>query len=242
MNRGVARRTTFFSDADRVEFGRLLGVASERSGVEIHAYCLMPNHFHLVVHCPAGGLSDFVQLLVGVYTRRANERSGRDGPLFRGRFRSRSIGDDSYLRTAVRYVHRNPLALPTVDRVDAYRWSSHRPYVGLRRRPTWLHTSFVLAMFDDDTGRFGGFVESADAVPQCTVDQDRLDEAVWLTVEEVAGDLDRAAQGLVRTVFNLASDMLEPGRTSPALRRARRLARSEPALIDAALRAITLAA
>ena len=102
VNRGVARMATFHDDADRVEFGRLLAVGHDRFGVEVHAYCLMTNHFHLVLHCPDGGLSEYMQLLTSVHARHVNDRAGRDGPLYRGRFASRHIRDGRYLRNAVR--------------------------------------------------------------------------------------------------------------------------------------------
>jgi REP element-mobilizing transposase RayT len=239
MNRGVARHKTFFSDIDRVEFGRLLGVAGERCGVEIHAYCLMPNHYHLVLRCPDGGLSDFVQYLASVYTRHTNERLGRDGPLFRGRFRSRPIDEDAYLLAAVRYVHRNPLSLASVGAVEAYRWSSHRSYLRYRKPPPWLSTDVVLGMFGDDVGRFHDFVaaERCTSEPRCDVRG--LDDAIWLAVEE-AGELGRAPQGIARTVRHLAADLLEPGTTSPALRRARRQADTDPRLLAIARNSLHL--
>ncbi|NNE11774.1 MAG: transposase [Ilumatobacter sp.] len=242
MNRGVARGDTFFADCDRVEFGRCLGDAAARFGVEIHAYCLMPNHFHLVVNCPDGNLSAFMQLLVSVYTRHVNDRVGRDGPIFRGRFRSRMIANESYLRAAVRYVHRNALALPHVASVEQYRWSSHRAYLGLRRSPGWLEVDTLLSMFGDDLERFHGFVAGDDAPITRAPDPDRLRDAAWLVTEEIMGDVGRAPQGLAKTVLHLALDQREPGLTSPALRRARRQARLDPRLIEAARRALALAA
>ena len=76
----------FFADEDRIEFGRVLGEIHERFGVETLAYCLVPNHYHLLLRCPDGGLSAAMQHLGSTFTRRMNDRAGRDGPLFRGRF------------------------------------------------------------------------------------------------------------------------------------------------------------
>ena len=135
MNRGAARQATFFGDEDRVEFGRLLGVGHERFDVSVHAYCLLDNHYHLVVNCPSGRLSEFMQYLGSVLTRHVNDRVDRDGPLYRGRFRSIPVTTDRQLLASVRYVHRNAVDVHGVDRVDAYRWSSHRTYLGCRPTP-----------------------------------------------------------------------------------------------------------
>lgn len=156
MNRGVNRQQIFVDDRDRVEFLRLLGVAADRHGVEIHSYCLMSNHFHLLVRCPDGGLSDLAQWVTGQYAASANERWGRVGHLFGGRFASRLIETEAYCLNVVRYIHRNPLDIAGVDAASSYRWSSHRSYLGLRRPPRWLRTGWISSWFDgpDDFGRF----------------------------------------------------------------------------------------
>lgn len=253
MNRGVDRTEIFLGDADRVEFGRLLGEASLRTGVEIHGYCLMPNHFHLIVCCPDGGLSDFVRHATAVYTRHLNDRVGRDGPLFRGRFHSLAIDTDDYLLAAIRYVHRNPLALLGVGRVDRYRWSSHRTYLGVRPRPSWMRTDFVLDMFDGDPARFHAFVSD---VPTTTLPPavQALASAVELVVDEMI-DLARPRQGLARTLMLLAIDACDATGSSTwqsmgyssarrfgqALWRARGVAASDPELLAAARAALELA-
>ena len=243
VNRGVDRADTFWSDADRVEFVRLLGVSSERTGVEVHAYCLMSNHYHLVLHCPDGGLSEFMQYLTGVYARHANDRIGREGPVFRGRFHSRAIPTDQYLLNAVRYVHRNPLAIEGVTGPADHRWSSHRTYLGHRRRLAWLRTDVVLGLLGDDRRAFERFVDENDVAPDRleVVDLAALDEAVWLAIGE-AGDLGRAPQGLARTVAHLARDLVEPGSNDPKVRRARRLAQADARLVDIARAAVSMLA
>jgi REP element-mobilizing transposase RayT len=158
MNRGADRRNVFFDDTDRIEFGARLADLHGRFGVETHAYCLMDNHYHVLLHCPAGGLSPAMQRLGSLYTRHVNDRLGRDGALFRGRFHSRVITGDAHLLAAARYIHRNPLDLPGVDEPDGYRWSSHRTYLGLRARPPWMVTSTVLGVFAGDTLAFDHFV------------------------------------------------------------------------------------
>jgi REP element-mobilizing transposase RayT len=170
MNRGVDHRRIFFADADRVEFGRLLGEIHTRWGVETLAYCLMDNHYHLVLHTPEGRLSDAMQYLGLVYTRHTNDRVGRDGPIFRGRFASMLITTDSYLLQATRYVHRNVLDLPGVRRPDGYRWSSYRTYLGHRRRPPFLNTEPVLELVGRDHRALARFTNGDDSIARWGVD------------------------------------------------------------------------
>ena len=146
FNRGARRQTVFHDDADRRCFLGLLDQIHQRHGVEVHAYCLLDNHFHLVVHCPERNLSEAMHWLATVYVLRFNRRHGLDGPLFRSRFAAKHIDDDAYLLNAVSYVHRNPehhgLGVP----LDRYEWAGHRAYRGLVVPPRWLVTGFVQAL------------------------------------------------------------------------------------------------
>lgn len=152
VNRGVERRDIFVDDLDRLEFGRLLGVVHQRFDVRVHAYCLMSNHYHLLVECPNGRLSDAMHLLGSLYVRHFNDRTGRDGPLFRGRFFAREVHDDSDLVAVTRYIHRNPLAFLPVGRLETFRWSSLRTYLELRRQVDWLRTDVVSALVGGPAG------------------------------------------------------------------------------------------
>lgn len=152
MNRGAGRCDIFLDDRDRIEFGRVLGHAAERFGVEVHVYCLMSNHFHLLVRCPDGRLSEFMQFLGSHYTRGFNDRHETDGALMRGRFTSREVLADDHLVASFRYIHLNPLSLLAGAPLDRYRWSSLRTYLGHRRPPTWLHIDFFLGWLGGATG------------------------------------------------------------------------------------------
>lgn len=153
MNRGAARQPIFLDDADRLELGHRLVAIHEEHEVDVLAYCLMGNHFHLLLRSPPGVLSVAMQHLSSVYTRRFNLHHGRDGPLFRSRFLSIPVETDPYLLWVTRYIHRNPLDLPGVDRLDGYRWSSYQVYLGLRPVPVFVDLEPVM-------GVLGGGVEA----------------------------------------------------------------------------------
>lgn len=159
MNRGVDRMMIFHDDRDRVAFGDLLATACERYGIEVHAYCLMTNHFHLLVRCPNGGLSEMLHDVTGTHARRFNHRHGRVGHLFGDRFASRLVLTPSYIVNAVRYIHRNPLDIAGVESCDRYRSSSHRTYLGHRAQQPWMQIEHVLQWFDDRVD-FARFVEN----------------------------------------------------------------------------------
>ncbi len=160
MNRGADRQDIFSNDVDLVQFEGLLADAVDRFGIEIHAYCLMTNHFHLVVHCPIGGLSRAMQSVERRYTQSYNERYRRDGPLFRGRFHSVDITTNEQLARLTRYVHRNPLAFVSIESLAAYRWSSYGVYLGRRRPPPWLALDEVTALVGSDVKAHRSFVET----------------------------------------------------------------------------------
>lgn len=150
MNRGSGRQTLFLDDADREDFLALLAECRARWGVATHAAVLMSNHFHLLVEDGDRQLSRAMRHLHGVFTQRFNRRHGRDGPLMRGRFRSRLVGTERYLTEVVRYIHANPVEAGLVTRAADWPWSSHRHYLA-DERPEWLDTAGVMARFGGDT-------------------------------------------------------------------------------------------
>jgi REP element-mobilizing transposase RayT len=211
MNRGVNRQRTFFADVDRVEFGQRLADVHERFGVRTLAYCLMDNHYHLLLHDPAGELSRAMHHLGLVYTRRTNDRIGRDGPLFRGRFHSIPVTTDEYLLMAVHYIHRNPLDLPGVRSADEYRWSSLRAYLGRRPPAPFMDLELVLGLYGDDRDAFAASALD-DAPPQRWSDVDDVVQLVRfaIAVDDIAHGLDHdVPRWLERTVLLLVSEGLD---------------------------------
>lgn len=210
MNRGVNRQRIFFADADRVEFGARLDEIHERFNVTTLAYCLVENHYHLLLRSSDGMLSDAMHHLGLVFARRTNDRVGRDGPLFRGRFRSIPVTTDAYLLCAVRYIHRNALDVPGVDRIDRYRWSSLRSYLGLRPVAEFLDTSTVLEYFDRDIAAFARFSNNDDGVVVSSAD-DVVQLVRWAVLRDDLRrrDGDAAPEWQERTALILLVDALD---------------------------------
>ena len=147
MNRGADHRDIFADDADRRVFLGALALAAERFRLEVHAYCLMSNHFHLLLQSCDGQLSDGMKFLSGRFTRLTNVRAGRDGPLFCGRYYSVGVTSDAHLAEACRYIHLNPVAARVTPSAEAWRWSSARAYLGSGTVPQWLKTEYILDLF-----------------------------------------------------------------------------------------------
>ena len=150
INRGDRREPIFLNDEDRESFLETLGQACTKTDWQVHAYCLMGNHFHLVVETPRSNLVAGMQWLLGTYTARFNRRHKLFGHLFSGRYKSLIVDGSSsgYLKAVCDYVHLNPvrakLLRPEQPLLD-YRWSSWPEYV---KRPSkrwfWLRVDRVL--------------------------------------------------------------------------------------------------
>ena len=146
MNRGRRGESIFNDKIDYIGFIELLKDTSEMWNLRISAYCLMPNHYHLLVQTPDANISRCMRHIDGVYAQRFNRYHQCDGPLFRGRYKSILIDADQYLLQLVRYIHRNPLKVGLTDRLDRYIWSSHRGYISKAEKWNWLHKNYVLSM------------------------------------------------------------------------------------------------
>lgn len=207
MNRGAARRQIFVDDVERTDFLGLVGELDRRFALEIHAYCLMGNHYHLLVRSATGNLSVGLKHLGAVYTQRANRRAGLDGPVFRGRFHSVRVERDEHLAELVRYVHRNPIDLGWSRPLVAYRWSSHAAHAGLARPPQWLRTELVRSLFPDPAS-YRQFVERSDVSD--VRDPNRHADDRWPTTPVVS------AAVLPPSVDDVVEAVAAAGRSTPA--------------------------
>ncbi len=147
MNRGANRKQIFTKAADYELFINVLKEACSLFNVYISAYCLMSNHYHIVVNTPEGNLSRFMRHVNGVYTQRYNIKHKRDGTLFRGRYKAILIQADEYLTHIVKYIHQNPLKARIINDLNSYKWSSHPFYIKGKSDGEWLDINNLLACF-----------------------------------------------------------------------------------------------
>jgi REP element-mobilizing transposase RayT len=168
MNRGLSHVEVFVEDRDREQFFSLIGELTRLWGLKVHAYCLMDTHYHLLLQTSKAELSRAMRHLDGIYTLKFNRVHGRDGPLFRGRYKAILIDVEEYFSAVARYIHRNPVDAGVVRDIGEYKWSSHRGYLDRRKSPDWLDTETLLARFGK--GRRG--VKEYEAFMGCRVEKE----------------------------------------------------------------------
>ncbi len=161
-SRGNGRADIFLDDADRHAFLAVLDAACQRMHWLCYAYCLMSNHYHLIIETPDGNLSAGMRQLNGVYTQRFNRQHDRVGHVLQGRYKAILVDREAYLLELSRYVVLNPVRAAMVDEPGEWPWSSYRATVGQAPAPSWLGRTWLLGQFGRTTGearqRYGQFV------------------------------------------------------------------------------------
>jgi len=152
-SRGNAKSDIYLDDTDRALFLEVLLYVVQRFGWKCHAYCLMSNHYHLMIETPQPNLSRGMSQLNGMFTQRFNRKHGRVGHMFQGRFKSIIIDKDAYLLELSRYIVRNPVAAHMVKTERDWAFSSYLATAGLVPKPEFLHVNWLLSQFGNSKAK-----------------------------------------------------------------------------------------
>jgi REP element-mobilizing transposase RayT len=196
-SRGDRREAIYRDDADRALFLQVLEKALDRFNAQVLAYCLMGNHYHLVLHTRLANLSRLMRQLNGVYTQTFNRRHALVGHLFQGRFKAILVDRDLYLLALCRYVERNPVAAGLVRSPGQWPWSSYRAHVRKADAPAWL----------DCEGLHGYLLGRT---PMTTAERDRAGQLYAASVvQDASADAGLWSNGLRQQVFLGDADFVE---------------------------------
>jgi len=158
INRGNA------GDRDKEKFLEYLEIAAERYLIKVHTYCLMTNHYHLVIETPQPNLSRAIKWINVSYAAYFNRKRDRSGHLFQGRFKALVVDADEYLKPLSRYIHLNPVRAKMVESPDSYPWSSYATIIGKRQVERWYDSGWLLSLFGSNRKaaikNFRSYVES----------------------------------------------------------------------------------
>ena len=211
--RGNARVDIFVDDADRSLFLDLLGKEIAQQGWRCYAYCLMDNHYHLLVETPEANLVSGMRRFNGVYTQAFNRRHSRVGHLFQGRYKSIVVDKESYGLELCRYLVLNPVRARKVKRPGHWAWSSYRATVGQVAAPAWLEVAWVLGQFGarDAAGAYERFVQ--DGVSQASP-WEQLRGQIWLGGEAFLKRMERLSQD--KPMANVPRPQRRPARPTAA--------------------------
>ena len=149
-SRGNARKKIYSDDEDRKNFFGVLETVLKKYNWLCHAYCLMDNHYHLLVETRDANLSIGMRQLNGVYTQFYNRRHRRPGHIFQGRYKAILVDKDNYLLELSRYVVLNPVRAKLVELPEHWKWSSYAATAGLKKVPDYLSVDWILGVFGTD--------------------------------------------------------------------------------------------
>lgn len=152
-SRGDRREDIYHDDTDRMAWLAVLAQTCERYHWQVHAWCQMSNHYHLIIETVEGNLSAGMRQLNGVYTQDLNRRHRRTGHVFQGRYKAILVERDRYLLELARYVVLNPVRAAMVKHTRQWKWSSYHAMIGAAPRPEWLSTDWLLSQFGSQRTR-----------------------------------------------------------------------------------------
>ena len=181
-SRGNERKAVFKSKRDREKFLEYLESATQRYDALIHAYCMMDNHYHLLLQTPSGNLPQIMRHINGAYTTYFNVKRDRSGHLFQGRYKAILVDIDEYAKELSRYIHLNPVRAKIVETPEEYEWSSYPAYTDKQKPAKWLYRDFILGYFGQKLSTAQkGYQEFVNALVRQEYDSP-LDEVVSSTL------------------------------------------------------------
>lgn len=198
-SRGNGRCSIYSDNDDRESFLEILHLVVERYRWLCHAYCLMGNHYHLMIETPEGNLSKGMRHLNGVYTQCYNRRHGLVGHLFQGRFKAILVEKDSYLLQLCRYIVQNPVAAHLTKTAKEWSWSSYLATAGLVIVPQFLTVNWVLQQFAEKKGE-------AQARYRSFVNEGVADDSPW---NSLVGRILLGREGFVEQLQSRLDDVKE---------------------------------
>lgn len=146
-SRGNAKKRIFKDDIDRDKFLETLSIVVNRFNWLCHAYCLMDNHYHLLIETPEANLSRGMRQLNGVYTQSYNRRHKKTGHIFQGRYKAVLVEKENYLLELSRYVVLNPVRAGITEKPEHWKWSSYSATAGIKKTPHYLTVDWILGQF-----------------------------------------------------------------------------------------------
>jgi REP element-mobilizing transposase RayT len=168
INRGVEQRVIFKERADYEQFEELMCFYAKSYGITIHNYCLMSNHYHLLIEISQENLSKYMQQLNMKYSIYFNKKYNRSGHLWQGRFKSWYITDEAYLYTLMLYIEQNPLKANMVKALEEYPYGSYKYFLDIDNIPECLEQSWIVQNYDNDTEAIKAFLNSTVDTSQLT--------------------------------------------------------------------------
>lgn len=207
--RGNERKAVFKSKRDREKFLEYLETATERYQAVIHAYCLMDNHYHLLLETPVGNLPQIMHHVNGAYTTYFNVKRARSGHLFQGRYKAIVVEKDEYAKELSRYIHLNPVRAKMVQAPEEYAWTSYQFYIGKEKAPPWLQCRFILDYF-------GGPIKAAQKGYAKFVSQ-LADKDYESPLKDVFGSVLLGSQAFIDFIKNEFISSQKSDRNVPAL-------------------------
>jgi len=159
INRGVERRDVFLEQYDYEYFIKTLCESKKHFDVILHNYCLMSNHYHLLIQTQKPNLSKFMRHLNSAYAIYFNKKYNRSGHLWQGRFKSWYVTNKGYLFTLMRYIEQNPMRAKIVESMEAYPYASYRHFMNPKKIPECLRDSWIVQNYQNNTESIKAFLE-----------------------------------------------------------------------------------